>query len=84
MSDDYEEDVFKDPAAHHPFIHLMIRYSTLLFLLFLSVFIPGITFYLVSIVLKLPTTLGTILGLLAFFFYLYIMWKKELWNLIKR
>ncbi len=84
MIDDNQEDVFKDPAAHHPFIHLVIRYSTLLFLLFLSVFIPGITFYLVSIVLHLPTTLGTIIGLLAFILFLYLMWKKELWNLIKR
>jgi hypothetical protein len=84
MVDDDQEDVFKDPAAHHPFIHLMIRYFTLLFLLFLSIFIPGITFYLVSIVLKLSTTLGTILGLLTFALYLRLLWKKELWNLIKR
>ena len=84
MMKDEPEDEFKDPAEHHPFLRLIIRYFILLFLLFLSIFIPGITFFLVSIVLKLPTELGTILGLLAFVLYLYLLWKKELWNLIKR
>ena len=79
-----QDDEFNDPAEHHPFLRLLMRYFILLFLIFLSVFIPGITFFVVSILLKLPTELGTILGLVTFVFYLYLMWKKELWNLIKR
>jgi len=83
MIDD-EDDVFKDPAEHYPFIRLLIRYSILLLLLFLALALPAFTFYVVSIQFNQSSTLGTILGLFVFILYLYVLWKKELWNLIKR
>lgn len=84
MNDEYQEDVFTDPAEHHPLLRLTIRYITLLFLFFLALFIPALTFYFFSILLHLSTTIGTLLGVLSFILYLYVFWKKELWNLIKR
>lgn len=83
MIDD-EDDVFKDPAEHYPFIRLLMRYSILLLLLFLALALPAFTFYVMSIQFNQSSTLGTILGLFVFVLYLYVLWKKELWNLIKR
>ena len=83
MIDD-EDDVFKDPAEHYPFIRLLIRYSILLLLLFLALALPAFTFYVMSIQFNQSSTLGTILGLFVFVLYLYVLWKKELWNLIQR
>lgn len=79
-----EDDVFKDPAEHHPLLRLTIRYSILLLLLFLALALPAFTFYLFSIKYNQSSTLGTILGLFVFVLYLFVLWKKELWNLIKR
>ena len=84
MNNNHKEDMFKDPAKNHPFLRLIVRYGILLFLLLLALLIPTIVFYVVSILFHLHSTLGTILGLASFVLYLYVLWKKELWNLIRR
>ena len=84
MSEDTTEDDFEDPATHHPYKRLFIRYTTLYALIIFILLIPAFVFYTLSIFFNLSTSFGMTFALLSFLLCLYLLWKKELWNLIKR
>jgi hypothetical protein len=75
---------YEDIAESAPTLRLIFRYLTtaLLFLLFLM--IPGLVFFLVSVYDGFSTEIGFLFASVSFLVSMYIFWKKELWNIIKR
>jgi hypothetical protein len=78
------EPVYEDIAESAPTQRLIVRYFTAAFLLLLFLIIPSFVFYLVSIYGGFTNEIGFLFVGVSFFVYLYIFWKKELWNMIKR
>lgn len=79
-----ESDAFYDPAVSHPLIRYIIRYSLTIFFILLLLFIPGLAFFIITILLQQPMKLGMSIALLSFFCYVYYAWKSEIWAHIKR
>ena len=73
-----------DPAEKNPWRSYIIRNFTTRFLILLSLLIPLFVFYFVSILASISTTIGVFLAFISFIVYIYLLWKKELWNQIKR
>jgi len=82
--EEYDESVFYDPAEQTPLKRYVIRATLASIIYLLLLIIPAIVFYCVSILLDLPDTWGILCAFVSFFAYLYVFWKKELWNLIQR
>ena len=78
------DDVFYDPAEDAPVTRYFIRWFMASFLFLLLFIIPGIVYLTLSIIAGLPNEIGGLFAFISFFIYIYILWKKELWNLIKR
>lgn len=74
----------KDPAESAPIQRFLLRYWIASFLFLLFVIIPGLVFFLISVSGGFPIEIGFLFAGISVFLYLYIFWKKELWNMIKR
>ncbi len=74
----------EDVAESAPIQRLTSRYFTAVFLFLLFLIIPGFVFFLVSVYGGLRMEIGFLFAGASVFVYLYILWKKELWNMIKR
>jgi predicted nucleic-acid-binding Zn-ribbon protein len=81
---DLDDSAFADPAKQAPIKRYMIRGFWTSFLYILLFVIPGIVFFLISILFGLPNQIGIFFAFLSFFIYIYFFWKNELWNMIKR
>lgn len=80
-----EETVhYKDPAESAPIRRYILRELTADFLASLLIIIPGLVFALVSVYGGFPYEVGFVLAFLSFLGYVYVFWKKQLWNKIKR
>ncbi|MCK4416501.1 MAG: hypothetical protein KAU84_05035, partial [Thermoplasmatales archaeon] len=62
----------------------IIRGFWVIFLYLLILIIPALVYILISELAGLPNNVGVGFAFLSFFGYIYIVWKKELWNIIKR
>lgn len=80
----YDNDYFKDPAEAAPIRRYVVRSLLTSGLILCAVILPGLVYGLVSIIGPFASGVGAICALLAFVLYVYIAWKKELWNTIKR
>ncbi len=79
-----DEDDCKDPASKHPWKRYIIRsFITEIFIL-LALAIPFFIFYIISIIVGLPTEIGILVAFISFIIYIYIFFKKELWSKVKR
>lgn len=76
--------VYEDVAESAPTQRLIVRYFTAAFLFLLFLILPGLVFYLVSVYGGFSIEIGFLFVGVSFFVYLYIFWKKELWNIIRR
>lgn len=76
--------VYEDVAESAPTQRLIVRYFTAAFLFLLFLILPGFVFYLVSVYGGFSIEIGFLFVGVSFFVYLYIFWKKELWNIIRR
>jgi len=76
--------VCEDVAESAPTQRFILRYLTAAFLFLLLIIIPGFVFFLVSVYGGFRIEIGFLLACISFLVYLYILWKKELWNMIKR
>jgi hypothetical protein len=76
--------ICEDIAESAPSQRLILRYLTAAFLFLLFVIIPGFVFFLVSVYGGFRFEIGFIFVGVSVLVYVYIFWKKELWNLIKR
>jgi len=76
--------VYEDVAESAPTQRLILRYFTAAFLFLLFLILPGFVFFLVSVYGGFPIEIGFLFAIVSVFVYLYIFWKKELWNMIKR
>ncbi len=74
----------EDIAESAPTQRLILRYLTAAFLFLLLIIIPGIVFFLVSVYGGFHIEIGFLFAGVSVLVYLYILWKKELWNMIKR
>ena len=79
-----ESDAFYDPATSHPLLRYIIRYSLTIFFILLLLLIPGIAFFVITIILQQPMEIGMSVALISFFCYVYFAWKTEVWKHIKR
>ncbi len=75
---------YEDPAKSAPVQRYLIRSFWVVFLYILVLVIPAFVYILISELAGLPNNIGVFFAFLSFFVYIYIFWKKELWNLIKR
>ena len=73
-----------DPAESAPIQHFILRYVSAAFLFLLFILIPLVVCVLVSVYGGFPIEIGFIFAGISVLVYLYIFWKKELWNMIKR
>ena len=78
------EDYFEDPAMSAPIRRHINRGLWSSALLFPALLIPLIIYAMISIIGGLPIAIGGLISILSFFGYFYFVWKKELWNKIKR
>jgi hypothetical protein len=76
--------MYIDPAESAPTERLIVRYVTASFLFLLFLIIPLLVCVLVSVYGGFPIVFGFLLAGISFLVYLYVFWKKELWNMIKR
>ena len=81
---DLDDPVFADPAEQAPIKRYIIRGFWTSFLYLLLLVIPGIVFYLISILFGLSNQIGIFFAFVSFFIYIYFFWKMELWNMIQR
>ena len=79
-----DRDGLEDPAKSHPWKRYFFRGFTTNILIYLTLIIPAIVFYFVVILVGLSTAIGISLAFISFLIYVYFLWKKELWNKIKR
>jgi hypothetical protein len=79
-----EKVYYKDPAESAPIRRYILREFATIFLASLLVIIPGLVYVLVSVYGNFSKEIGFLFALLSFAVYLYIVWKKQLWNMIKR
>lgn len=79
-----DKDYFKDPAEAAPVRRYVARSLLTSALILGAVILPGIAYGLISIIGPFPNEVGVVGALLSFVLYVYIAWKKELWNTIKR
>ena len=79
-----DKTYYEDPAKSAPIQRYVIRifWVTLLYLLILI--IPALTYILISELAGLANNIGIFFAFISFFGYVYILWKKELCNMIKR
>ncbi len=80
----HDEIYYEDPAAKAPIRRYIIRGFWVIFLYLLILIIPALAYILISELAGLPNNVGVGFAFLSFFGYIYIVWKKELWNIIKR
>jgi hypothetical protein len=80
----FNKNYFEDPAEAAPIRRYILRSFLTSMLILCAVVLPGIVYGLVSIVGPFSNEIGALCALLSFIFYLYLVWKKELWNTIKR
>ena len=76
--------IVEDPAKAHPWKRYILRRFTTHLFIYLSLLIPVFIFYTISILAGLSTEIGIFLAFISFLVYIYILWKKELWNKIIR
>ena len=74
----------EDVAESAPTQRFVLRYVTAAFLFLLFLIIPGLAFFVVSIYIGFQTEIGFLFACASILVYIYIFWKKELWNSIKR
>jgi hypothetical protein len=73
-----------DPAESAPTERFIIRYVTASFLFLLFLIIPLSVCVLVSVYGGFSIEIGFLFAGISILVYLYVFWKKELWNMIKR
>jgi hypothetical protein len=78
------DDYYEDPAKAAPIRRYIIRSFWTIFLFLFALVIPSIVYVLVSVVGNFSTSLGWLFAFFSLIIYIYIVWKKELWNNIKR
>jgi hypothetical protein len=79
-----DRNYYEDPTKSAPVQRYIIRSFWVVFLYILVFVTPALVYILISELAGLPNDIGVFFAFLSFFVYLYILWKKELWNLIKR
>ncbi len=79
-----DNDFFQDPAIKAPMRRFIFRIFWTEAIILFAFVVPAIVFWLVSIVGRIPPGIGAICTLASFIGYIYVVWKKELWNKIKR
>jgi hypothetical protein len=73
-----------DPANSNPWKRYFIREFSTNFLFLIILIIPALVFYIVSVLAGLSTSIGIFLAFIFFIILVYLILKKELWNIIKR
>jgi hypothetical protein len=84
MNNIEKEKDLEDPAKTHPWRRHIVRSSFTYIFIYLILIIPGLVFFIISIVAGFPTEIGMLSAFVSLFLYLFILWKKELWNYIRR
>jgi len=79
-----DKTYYVDPAKAAPVQRYLIRSFWVAFLYILIFVIPALTYLIISELAGLPSNVGGFFAILSFFGYVYFLWKKELWKLIKR
>jgi len=82
--EEIEEDSNVESANDHPWRGYIIREFSTNFLFLIILIIPALVFYIVSVLVGLSTIIGISLTFLSFIIVVYLILKKELWNIIKR
>ncbi len=84
MYDMKQDKDSEDPAQSHPWKRFIVRGFVTQLFIYLSIIIPGLVFFLVSILIGASFVIGILLAFISFVVYIYILCKKELWNKIRR
>ena len=79
-----DKTYYEDPAKAAPVQRYVIRSFWVAFLYILILVIPALVYMIISELAGLPNNIGVFFAFLSFFVYIYIVWKKELWNKIQR
>jgi hypothetical protein len=79
-----DKTYYEDPAKSAPIRRYLIRSFWVIFLYLLILIIPAFVYILISELAGFQSNIGGFFAFLSFFVYIYILWKKELWNIIKR
>jgi len=80
----HDKDYYEDPAKEAPIRRYIIRSFWTIFLFLFALILPGIVYVLISEAGGFSTGISWLFAFFSLMIYIYFVWKKELWNKIKR